>query len=81
MDELIWIPCSECDYGTEVLEDMVQHAMDDHNYSPEEAQHYAQLWQEGAYEAEELRNIERAEHFRRYGVDPEAEWDDHMPGK
>jgi len=82
MDSPIWIPCSECDYGTESLEEMVQHILEMHpNYTPDEAQHYAEIWQEGAYEQQELENIERAEEFRRTGHDPYEEWDDHMPGK
>ncbi len=82
MEGPIWIPCSECDFGTEDLAQMVDHILELHpSYDREEAQHYAEIWQEGAYEAEELRNIERAEYYRRHGVDPEADWDDNMPGK
>jgi len=78
----MWIPCSECDFGTEILEDMVAHILEAHpHYTSEEALHFAELWQEGAIEEEELRNIERAEYYRRHGVDPEADWDDNMPGK
>lgn len=83
MDEPIAIPCSECDFVAETgLQEMVDHILELHpNYSQEEALHYAEVWQESAYEQQELENIERAEEFRRTGHDPYAEWDDHMPGK
>ena len=75
MESPIAIPCSECDFVAETgLQEMVDHILEFHpNYSQEEALHYAELWQEGAYEEEELRNIERAEDFRRHGRDT---WDD-----
>ncbi len=70
METPVWISCAECDFGTEELQGMVQHILDTHTeYTPEQAQHYAELWQESAYEQQELENIERAEYFRRHGID------------
>jgi hypothetical protein len=82
MDSPVWINCSECDFGTELLEDMVTHILETHpQYTADEAEHYAQIWQDDAYEREDLENIERAEYFRRHGVDPFKEFDDDEPGK
>lgn len=83
MDQPIAIPCSECDFVAETgLLEMIAHILEVHpQYSREEAAHYAEVWEESAYEAEDLRNIERAEYYRRHGVDPEGDFDDHMPGK
>ncbi|MGH7974896.1 MAG: hypothetical protein ACREBR_05175 [bacterium] len=82
MEQPVYIPCSECDYGDENLINMVQHILEAHpEYTPEEAEHYAQVWQEGAYEQQDLWNIERAEEFRRTGHDPYRERDDNEHGK
>ena len=70
MESPVWINCSECDFGTEEIQGMIQHILDTHpQYTPDEAKTYAEIWQESAYEQQELENIERAEYFRRHGVD------------
>jgi len=62
---------------------MVQHILTAHpeSYNNEQALHYAQLWQEEAIEQQEVEDLERANYFRRHGVDPQGDWDDERPGK
>jgi hypothetical protein len=68
----IYIPCSECNFGTESHEEMVNHILSIHShYTLEEAETYATLWEEDAFDRQEADNIYRAEFYKKYGVDPD----------
>lgn len=74
MKDSVYITCGECDFGIESLPLMIEHILQTHpnNYTPEEAADFAELWEQDAFEREDLEQLERTEFYKLHGVDPES---------
>jgi hypothetical protein len=73
----VYFSCAECNVKEEGVAAMVQHILQVHpEYTPDEAQLYAEEWANSVIDEAIAHNSWRAEEYRRSGVDPDSVDDD-----